>query len=65
MYNATQLVKQLKEQELELRWLRYFYGSARHGMGPADSEIYDSIKAAYLEIEEKLPAGYDLEEDCE
>lgn len=46
----------------ELEWLRYFYKHARQGMGPADSEIYDSIREEYEASGGVVPAEYQPEE---
>lgn len=46
----------------ELNWLRYFYDHARHGMGPADSDIYAMIKESYVDEGGELPQQYREEE---
>ncbi len=45
----------------ELEWLRYFYKHARHAMGPADSDIYDSLKEGYVAEGGVLPPAYQPE----
>lgn len=51
-----------KKELQELNWLRYFYGQARHGMGPADSDIYSMIKENYVASGNTLPIEYRDEE---
>jgi hypothetical protein len=48
--------------EQELDFLRYFYKAAASAMGPADGEIYDSIKEDYVASGKQLPQGYGPEE---
>lgn len=53
----------MSDDELkELDWLRYFYAKARHGMGPADSDIYAWLKESYEEAGYVLPEEYRDEE---
>ena len=46
----------------ELEWLRYFYGNAHCGMGPASDEIYSMIKESYLNSGGVIPLEY-MDED--
>lgn len=51
-----------KDELQELDWLRYFYDHARHGMGPAYSDIYAMIKESYVDDGGELPQQYKEEE---
>lgn len=47
----------------ELEFLRYFFGAVYPCLGPADSEIVDSIKQQFKKTTGKeLPAGYGEDE---
>jgi hypothetical protein len=41
--------------QLELKFLRYFYGAAGDAFGPADADVYQQIKDEYDGI---VPEGY-------
>jgi hypothetical protein len=47
----------------EVKFLRYFYDRASDARGPADMDIYDSIKQEFLDSNGYLPVGYFLCED--
>jgi hypothetical protein len=47
----------------ELMFLRYFYECASDFMGPADMDIYDSIKQSFHDNHGYLPVGYFHQED--
>ena len=49
-----------EEEKLELDWLRWFYTNVRGELGPADCEVYDSLKEGYEERGGVLPLGYEL-----
>lgn len=49
--------------QLELDWLRYFYSQAKHGMGPASSDIYEMIKEQYIADGDVVPKSY-LEDEA-
>lgn len=45
----------------ELEWLEYFYSAAGDAFGPAESDIYDSIKRYFMRSTGKrLPEGYGI-----
>lgn len=46
---------------LELKFLRYFYNEASFYMGPADCDIYDSLKEHFMTKYGKLPKDYEFE----
>ncbi len=49
-------------QERELEWLRFFYREVSDALGPADADIYQMIKEAYVDHGGILSPGYELEE---
>ena len=60
--SVDKLMKALDDLDFtptELRWLRYFYEHARHGMGPADSEIYRNLAREYKREGNVLPKDYE------
>lgn len=46
----------------ELEFLRFFYERARYAMGPADDDIYQSIKDEFRDEYDYLPKGYGRED---
>ena len=53
------------KMEKELEFLRYFYLVAGYAMGPADCDIYDTIKRDFLRDNGYLPENYHLDEEDE
>ena len=46
----------------ELKFLRYFFEKVQPCLGPADSEIIESIKEQFIrETGLELPTGYEIE----
>lgn len=54
----------MKESELliELKFLRFFYGAAGDVFGPAEDDVYESIKEEYKESGGTVPSLYEEEE---
>lgn len=51
------------DEKLELEFLRYFYERAGEAMGPADWDVYYSIKEDFKKFKKlPLPKGYGDEE---
>jgi hypothetical protein len=47
--------KKMNEDQLELEYLRYFYGEVDSALGPASDDVYDIIRDSY---EGELPDSY-------
>lgn len=48
------------EIQRELNFLQFFYGAVSDYLGPADSDVYEAIKAEYIDEvgEEDFPERY-------
>lgn len=49
----------VKELELEVDFLRYFYGAAGDVFGPAEDDVYEGIKEEYKESGGVVPPTYE------
>ncbi len=61
--SEEEVEKLLMPEDTELEFLRYFYEKVPNYLGPADSEIMQSLKESFKKRTKKaLPKGYEREE---